>query len=114
MRHGNVTETDAAQKGTRKVKYAKTAALVAGSVAALGAAAPAFAAATPTAPNFSLDSGLNQVMASAPQVVDPLVGTVAETAETVSRDGTVGKLAGQATGVAEGAAPLLGGVPLGG
>ncbi|MEU4026224.1 hypothetical protein ACIA71_21305 [Streptomyces anulatus] len=96
------------------MKYAKTAALVAGSVAALGAAAPAFAVTTPTAPNFSLDSGLNQVMASAPQVVDPVVGTVAETAETVSRDGTVGKLAGQATGVAEGAAPLLGGVPLGG
>ncbi|MBW3703849.1 hypothetical protein ACIQUZ_10010 [Streptomyces griseus] len=96
------------------MKYAKTAALVAGSVAALGAAAPAFAATTPTAPNFSLDSGLNQVMASAPQVVDPVVGTVAETAETVSKDGTVGKLAGQATGVAESAAPLLGGVPLGG
>ncbi|MFH9136785.1 hypothetical protein [Streptomyces sp. NPDC017524] len=96
------------------MKYAKTAALVAGSVAALGAAAPAFAATTPTAPNFSLDSGLNQVMASAPQVVDPVVGTVAETAETVSKDGTVGKLAGQATGVAKGAAPLLGGVPLGG
>ncbi|MFE1364384.1 hypothetical protein ACFW84_09075 [Streptomyces anulatus] len=96
------------------MKYAKTAALVAGSVAALGAAAPAFAATTPTAPNFSLDSGLNQVMASAPQVVDPVVGTVAETAETVSKDGTVGKLAGQATGVAGGAAPLLGGVPLGG
>ncbi|MFJ6808054.1 hypothetical protein ACIQRK_18825 [Streptomyces anulatus] len=96
------------------MKYAKTAALVAGSVAALGAAAPAFAVTTPTAPNFSLDSGLNQVMASAPQVVDPVVGTVAETAETVSKDGTVGKLAGQATGVAQGAAPLLGGVPLGG
>jgi hypothetical protein len=96
------------------VKYAKTAALVVGSVAALGSAAPAFAATTPTAPNFSLDSGLNQVMASAPQVVDPLVDTVAETTETVSKDGTVGKLAGQATGAAEGAAPLLGGVPLGG
>ncbi len=114
MRHGNVTEADAAQKGTRKVKYAKTAALVVGSVAALGTAAPAFAVTTPTAPSFSLDSGLNQVMASAPQVVDPVVGAVAETAETVSEDGTVGKLAGQATGVAEGAAPLLGGVPLGG
>ncbi|MFD5647559.1 hypothetical protein ACFWIP_38760, partial [Streptomyces anulatus] len=62
----------------------------------------------------SRDRGLTQVMASAPQVVDPVVGTVAETAETVSKDGTVGKLAGQATGVAEGAAPLLGGVPLGG
>ncbi|MFJ9983847.1 hypothetical protein ACIQUD_07340 [Streptomyces globisporus] len=95
------------------MKYAKTAALVVGSVA-LGSAAPAFAAPTPTAPNFSLDSGLNQVMASAPQVVDPLVDTAAETTETLAEDGTVGKLAGQATGVAEGAAPLLGGVPLGG
>ncbi|MHB0890466.1 hypothetical protein [Streptomyces sundarbansensis] len=96
------------------MKYAKTAALVVGSVAALGSATPAFAAPTPTAPNFSLDSGLNQVVASAPQVVDPLVDTAAETTETLSEDGTVGKLAGQATGVAEGAAPLLGGVPLGG
>ncbi|MFE9697208.1 hypothetical protein [Streptomyces sp. NPDC006270] len=96
------------------MKYAKTAALVAGSVAALGAAAPAFAVTTPTAPNFSLDSGLNQVMASAPQVVNPVMDTVAEVTETVSKDGTVGKLAGQATGAAEGAAPLLGGVPLGG
>ncbi|MEU0098081.1 hypothetical protein [Streptomyces sp. NPDC006267] len=96
------------------MKYAKTAALVAGSVAALGAAAPAFAVTTPTAPNFSLDSGLNQVMASAPQVVNPVMDTVAEATETVSKDGTVGKLAGQATGAAEGAAPLLGGVPLGG
>ncbi|CAM5256249.1 hypothetical protein [Streptomyces] [Streptomyces griseus] len=113
MRHGNVTETDAAQKGF-PVKYAKTAALVAGSVAALGAAAPAFAATDVTAPNFSLDRGLNQVMASAPQVVDPLVETVGDTTETVSKDGTVGKLAGEATGVAGGAAPLLGGVPLGG
>ncbi len=114
MRHGNVTEADAAQKGTRKVKYAKTAALVVGSVAALGTAAPAFAATTPTAPNFSLDSGLNQVMASAPQVVEPVVDTAAETTETLAEDGTVGKLAGQATGAVEGAAPLLGGVPLGG
>ncbi|MFH9606976.1 hypothetical protein [Streptomyces sp. NPDC017448] len=96
------------------MKYAKTAALVAGSVAALGAAAPAFAVTTPTAPNFSLDGGLNQVMASAPQVVDPLVDTAAETTGTLSENGTVGKLAGRATGAVEGAAPLLGGVPLGG
>ncbi|MBT2426092.1 hypothetical protein J7F02_10485 [Streptomyces sp. ISL-112] len=95
------------------MKYAKTAALVVGSVAALGTAAPAFAVTTPTAPSFSLDGGLNQVMASAPQVVDPLVGAAAEAAETVAEDGTVGKLAGEATQVAESAAPLLGGVPLG-
>ncbi|MFB8102919.1 hypothetical protein ACFC3O_08780 [Streptomyces sp. NPDC056007] len=95
------------------MKYAKTAALVVGSVAALGTAAPAFAVTTPTAPSFSLDGGLNQVMASAPQVVNPVVGTVAETAMTVAKDDTVGKLTGEATEVAESAAPLLGGVPLG-
>ncbi|MFJ4961609.1 hypothetical protein ACIP6P_03995 [Streptomyces sp. NPDC088729] len=95
------------------MKYAKTAALVAGSVAALGTVAPAFAATDVTAPVFSLDHGLNQVMDSAPQVVDPLVDTVANTTQTVSKDGTVGKLAGEATGVAESAAPLLGGMALG-
>ncbi|PCG86289.1 hypothetical protein CIB93_10025 [Streptomyces sp. WZ.A104] len=96
------------------MKYAKTAAIVAGSVAALGTAAPAFAVTDAMAPNFSLDRGLNQVVASAPQVVDPLVDTVGDTTETVSKDGTVGKLAGEATGAAGGAAPLLGGVPIGG
>ncbi|MCX4680456.1 MULTISPECIES: hypothetical protein [unclassified Streptomyces] len=95
------------------MKYAKTAALVAGSMVALGTAAPAFAV-TDTAPNFSLDSGLNQVMASAPQAVDPLIDTVGGAAEAVHKEGTVGKLANGATGVAETAAPLLGGVPLGG
>nr|WP_202462613.1 MULTISPECIES: hypothetical protein [unclassified Streptomyces] len=79
----------------------------------MGTAAPAFAVTTPTAPSFSLDGGLNQVMASAPQVVNPVVGTVVETAATVAEDDTVGKLAGEATEVAESAAPLLGGVPLG-
>ncbi|MFJ5888761.1 hypothetical protein [Streptomyces californicus] len=96
------------------MKYTKTAALFVGSVAALGTAAPAFAATMPTAPSFSLDSGINQVMASAPQVVDPLVDTAADATETLTENGTVGKLAGRATGAVEGAAPLLGGVPLGG
>ncbi|WP_411081418.1 hypothetical protein [Streptomyces sp. cmx-18-6] len=95
------------------MKYAKTAALVAGSVVALGTAAPAFAVTDVTAPTFSLDTGLNQVMASTPLVVNPLVDLAAEATETVSKDGAVGKLAGRATGAADGAAPLLGGVPLG-
>ncbi|WP_299540032.1 hypothetical protein [uncultured Streptomyces sp.] len=104
------------------MKYAKTAALLAGSVAALGAAAPAFAVTeTPTAPVFSLDTGLNQVMASGPQVVDPLVETAGQATEVVGgaagrlqEDGTVDKVAGQATGAVEDAAPaLIGGLPLG-
>ncbi|MGQ4486193.1 hypothetical protein LRE75_04055 [Streptomyces sp. 372A] len=94
------------------MKYAKTAAFVAGSVVALGTAAPAFAVTTTTAPSFSLDGGVNQVVAAAPQAVDPVLDTVSGAAERLHEDGTVGKVAGQATGAAKGAAPLLGGLPL--
>ncbi|MEE1749985.1 MULTISPECIES: hypothetical protein [unclassified Streptomyces] len=96
------------------MKYAKTAAFVAGSVVALGTAAPAFAVTNATAPNFSLNGGLNQVVESAPQAVDPIVDTVSGAAKSVQKNGTVTKLAGQATGAAKGAAPLMGGLPLGG
>ncbi|WP_335940056.1 hypothetical protein [Streptomyces sp. PTD5-9] len=96
------------------MKYAKSAAFVAGSVVALGTAAPALAAPSATAPNFSLTGGINQVVGSAPQVVDPLIDTVGGTAESMHKNGTVTKLANQATGAAKGAAPLLGGLPVGG
>ncbi|MFE4954608.1 hypothetical protein ACFRCW_10955 [Streptomyces sp. NPDC056653] len=96
------------------MKYAKTAAFVAGSVVALGTAAPAFAVTTATAPSFSLDGGVNQALAAAPQGVDPIVDTVGGATESVQKKGTVTKVAGQATGAAKSAAPLLGGVPLGG
>ncbi|MEU3227288.1 hypothetical protein ABZ695_29550 [Streptomyces sp. NPDC006976] len=94
------------------MKYAKSAALVAGSVVALGTAAPAFAVTTPTAPNFSLDSGVNQVVEAAPQAVDPVLDTVSGAADSLHRNGTVTKVADQATGAAKDAAPLLGGLPL--
>ncbi|NEC67295.1 hypothetical protein [Streptomyces sp. SID9727] len=94
------------------MKYAKSAALVAGSVVALGTAAPAFAVTTPTAPGFSLDGGVNQVVAAAPQAVEPVVDTVSGTAERLHEDGTVAKVTGQAADAAKGAAPLLGGLPL--
>lgn len=99
------------------MKYAKTAAFVAGSVVALGTAAPAFAVANATAPSFSLDGGVNQVVAAAPQAVDPVVDTVdtvGGAAESLQKDGTLTKVAGQATGAAKGAAPLMGGLPIGG
>ncbi|MGW1225831.1 hypothetical protein [Streptomyces sp. NPDC001478] len=96
------------------MKYAKTAAFVAGSVVALGTAAPAFAATNPTAPSFSLDGGLNQVMAATPQVVDPVSHVVDGAADALTENGTVTKLAGQAAGAAKGAAPLIGGLPVGG
>lgn len=114
MRRGDATEKAAAAEGNLKVKYAKTAAFVAGSVVALGTAAPAFAVTTATAPNFSLDGGINQVVAAAPQAVEPIVDTVDGATSTLQKDGTVTKVAGQATGAAKGAAPLVGGLPLGG
>ncbi|SFY03161.1 hypothetical protein SAMN02787144_1009223 [Streptomyces atratus] len=114
VRREYATETDAAAEGNPKVKYAKTAAFVAGSVVALGTAAPAFAVTNATAPNFSLNGGVNQAVESAPQAVDPIVDTVGGAAESVQKNGTVTKLADQATGAAKGAAPLMGGLPLGG
>ncbi|MFJ6854286.1 hypothetical protein ACIQM3_27845 [Streptomyces sp. NPDC091271] len=100
------------------MKYAKTVAVVAGSVAALGAAAPAFAATTPTAPKLSLTTGVNELTSTAPQipdqVVNPVVDAVGQTAEAVSEDGTISKSADAVNGVADAAGPLLGGLPLGG
>ncbi|MGW3659961.1 hypothetical protein ACWD6R_31870 [Streptomyces sp. NPDC005151] len=96
------------------MKYAKTAAFLAGSVVALGTAAPASAVTTATAPGFSLDGGVNQVLEAAPQGVDPIVDTVSGATGPVQKKGTVTKVAGQAAGAAQDAAPLLGGVRLGG
>ncbi|MFE7748502.1 hypothetical protein [Streptomyces sp. NPDC057428] len=98
------------------MKYAKTVAVVAGSVAALGAATPASAAGTPTAPRISLTTGVNELTSAVPQipdqVVNPVVDMVGRTAESTRED--VDGSAGTVTDVADGAAPLLGGLPLGG
>ncbi|MEU0136221.1 hypothetical protein ABZ172_19650 [Streptomyces sp. NPDC006296] len=100
------------------MKYAKTVALVAGSVAALGAASPAFAATTPTAPRISLTGGVNELTTAVPavpdQVVNPVVDAVGQTAGQVTEDGAVGRSAEAVSGVAEAAGPLMGGLPLGG
>ncbi|MFB6712001.1 MULTISPECIES: hypothetical protein [unclassified Streptomyces] len=96
------------------MKYAKSAAFVAGSVVALGAAAPAFAVTTATAPDFSLNGGINKVAESAPQAVDPVVDTVGGAADAMQKNGGVTKLTGQAAGATKGAVPLMGGLPLGG
>lgn len=96
------------------MKYAKAFAVVAGSVAALGATATAHAA-TPTAPSISLTGGMNELTSTVPQVpdrvVNPVVDAVGQTAGAVREDGTVSR---SADAVADSAAPLLGGLPLGG
>ncbi|MFJ8674968.1 hypothetical protein [Streptomyces sp. NPDC093589] len=115
------------------MKYAKSAAVVAGSVMALGAASPAFAVEA-AAPQMSLNGGLTDALNS--EQMDghqfaPLVDTVKGAADKVKAADTkdllggaqgVGKSAGKAAGKAAGkgsvkgaaqkATPLLGGLPL--
>ncbi|MFK0045022.1 hypothetical protein ACIQU4_13075 [Streptomyces sp. NPDC090741] len=112
------------------MKLTKVAAVIAGSVAALGAAAPAFAAAAPAAmPPMSLTSGATEAVNSLAPVTESLPQTlsngVAEQGETVTQvvdtaqrvnkvrndaPGEVLKVANGATQASE----LLGGVKLNG
>lgn len=99
------------------MKHKKTAAAVAGSMIALGAAVPAFASETATGPNFSANGGLEQALQSdllaqppvdvnGPQVdglVDAVKGTT-KNGELSSDKNLLG---------ADKAEQLLGGLPLG-
>ncbi|MGW0391183.1 hypothetical protein ACWDYJ_09825 [Streptomyces sp. NPDC003042] len=112
------------------MKLKQVAAVVAGSVAALGAAAPAFAAETPAAmPPMSVTSGLSEVLNTAGPVTEALPQTVgnglAEQGEHVDKVvGTVQSVnkvrndaPAEALNLANGAtqaSPLLGGVKLNG
>ncbi|MEU6309906.1 hypothetical protein [Streptomyces sp. NPDC047014] len=110
------------------MKLSKVAAVVAGSVAALGASAPAFAA-EPAMPPMSLTSGVTETLNAVGPVSESLPQTVgnglAEQGDTVNKvvgtaqkvnkvrndvPGTVLGLANNATQ----ASPMLGGVKLNG
>ncbi|MEX2973812.1 hypothetical protein [Streptomyces sp. C184] len=94
------------------MKYAKSAAVVAGSLMALGAAAPAFAA-QPGAPTMSLNGGLTDALSSDQldgHQITPLVDTVRATEGKV-RSTNAKKLLRGVTGAAK-KTPLLGGLPL--
>lgn len=112
------------------MKLSQVAAVVAGSVAALGAAAPAMAADAPAAmPPMSATSGLTEVLDAAGPVSESLPQTVgnglAEQGQTVDkalgvvqnvnkvRNNAPGEVLGLAN-VATQASPLLGGVKLNG
>ncbi|MFF4950355.1 hypothetical protein ACWC2K_04010 [Streptomyces chattanoogensis] len=64
------------------MKYAKSAAIVAGTVVAIGAAAPAFAT-SPTPPRTRVNSPLTDALQGKQDDVAPLVRTVRDTAKTV-------------------------------
>lgn len=112
------------------MKLTKVAAVVAGSVAALGASAPAFAAEPPAAmPPMSLTSGVTDTLNAVGPFSESLPQTVgnglAEQGDSVNKVvGTVQKVnkvrndvPGTVLGLANGAtqsSPLLGGVKLNG
>ncbi|MFE1173397.1 hypothetical protein [Streptomyces sp. NPDC058773] len=94
------------------MKYAKSAAVVAGSVMALAAAAPAFAA-QPKTPTMSLNGGLNDALSSKQldgHQITPLVKTV-RTTEGKVRSTNAKKLLRGVTGATK-KTSLLGGLPL--
>ncbi|MFI9051755.1 hypothetical protein [Streptomyces sp. NPDC053427] len=97
------------------MKYAKSAAIVAGSVMAIGAAAPAFAAGStaprPTTPRMSFNGGLADALSNERldgRQVAPLVKTVKDAAKTV-KAGPKNFLHGNQV---DGTRSLLGGLPL--
>ncbi|MEU9361399.1 hypothetical protein AB0D35_25240 [Streptomyces sp. NPDC048301] len=100
------------------MKYAKTVALIAGSVAAAGASAPAFGATVPTAPRMSLTTGVDELTATVPRIpdraVNPLVEAASGAAETVREDSLLSRSADTLGGLADSAGTLLGGLPVGG
>ncbi|GAB2800455.1 hypothetical protein [Streptomyces daliensis] len=107
------------------MKHAKTAAVVAGSMMALGAAAPAFAGdSAPTGPQFSLNGGISDALSKPGPQVDNVVGTVEGATKGATKGATEGAAKGAPKGTAKGEKKtllssnsddnLLGGLPLGG
>ncbi|HEY3480161.1 MAG TPA: hypothetical protein VGL02_14785 [Streptomyces sp.] len=117
------------------MKFSKVAAVVAGSMMAVGVAAPAFAddMAAPTMPT-SVNGGVEQALAAQPlqkaadsSHVGSALDTVTQTTQKLTGETNADALLGQVTGAATGAggplgalggglptSGLLGGLPLGG
>ncbi|UYQ64112.1 hypothetical protein [Streptomyces peucetius] len=99
------------------MKYSRTAVILAGSVAALGAATPAFAAGSAGMPPMSLNGGLGEIASSLPQLEDAThAGAVLDQAGDVATDlNTIkGNAPKQVVKTAAATTPMLGGVSLGG
>ncbi|MFK8847071.1 MULTISPECIES: hypothetical protein [Streptomyces] len=77
------------------MKYAKTAAFLAGSVMALGAASPVFAGAPGQVPSFSLNGGLADALKNKQldgRQLDPVVRTVENTSSDLQSSTATKKL----------------------
>ncbi|ANW18421.1 hypothetical protein [Streptomyces clavuligerus] len=97
------------------MKYTRVAAIVAGSVAALGAASPALAAPPPTSPSMSLNGGVDQIFRQTPLLNGGSGDVVRDVADTASALGPIKGTAPQNALKTLGAVtPLLGGVQVGG
>ncbi|MFE0426489.1 hypothetical protein [Streptomyces sp. NPDC058953] len=96
------------------MKYARVAALVVGSVAAVGAAAPASAATPPAMPPMSLNGGLNHVVGEMPLLNGGSGNAVKDVADTAMQLNSVkGQAPEKVLKTAAGATPMLGGISLG-
>ncbi|WP_328318703.1 hypothetical protein [Streptomyces sp. NBC_00388] len=97
------------------MKYAKAAAVVAGSMMALGAGAaaatPAFAAEGPAMPPMSLNGGVDQATQALQQGASAPVAELAGAADSLVTGR--GDVASHVLGLARQATPMLGGVQLG-
>ncbi|WP_073768579.1 hypothetical protein [Streptomyces sp. CB02923] len=77
------------------MKYAKTAAFLAGSVMVLGAASPVFAGTQGQVPSFSLNGGLTDALSNKQldgRQLDPVVRTVEGTADGLQKSKATKKL----------------------
>ncbi|GGW48760.1 hypothetical protein [Streptomyces xantholiticus] len=98
------------------MKYSRAAVILAGSVAALGAATPAFAADPAGMPPMSLNGGLGEVVSSVPQLDDgtPAVTALGRVGDVATDLNTVkGNAPEQVLESAAATTPMLGGVSLG-
>ncbi|GGZ18142.1 hypothetical protein GCM10010387_08220 [Streptomyces inusitatus] len=97
------------------MKYTRVAAIIAGSVAALGAASPAMAATTSGMPPMSLNGGVNQLVSQSPLLNGGSGNVVKDVADTAMELNQVkGDAPQSALKTAGAATPLLGGIELGG
>ncbi|KOG66196.1 hypothetical protein ADK76_03585 [Streptomyces griseoflavus] len=77
------------------MKYAKTAAFLAGSAMALGAASPVFAGTPPKGPSFSINGGIAEALKNKQldgRQLDPVVRTVEETSSDLQDSPATRKL----------------------
>ncbi|MGW4029961.1 hypothetical protein ACWEFL_11665 [Streptomyces sp. NPDC004838] len=97
------------------MKHLRVAAIIAGSVAAIGAASPAMAATPPAMPPMSLNGGLDHALSSTPLLNGGSGNVVNDVATTATEVNSVrGDAPQQALKTAAALTPMLGGVQLGG